>query len=268
MTCEETKLAMADYWNHAIGEADELAFEAHIAGCDGCRMEAERLGALWKGLALLPVEEPGEKLRGRFYETLGAYRQGVESVPRLGWKQKLLAWWPAQPAWQMAVAAALLMLGMGAGYGLRPSQAPQQVTELREEVAEMRQLVALSLLQQQSVSERLRGVGWAIRAEPSNGEVLSALVSAINHDPSVNVRLAAVDALKPFAQSPQQGVMARRAVLDALAENSSLVQVALIDLLADLKDREATGELRKLASTDSVDAGVKERAQWALGVLQ
>ena len=61
----------------------------------------------------------------------------------------------------------------------------------------MRQLVALSLMQQQSASERLRGVSWAYQRGTIRREVLAALVSAVNHDTNVNVRLAAVDALAP-----------------------------------------------------------------------
>jgi HEAT repeat protein len=129
----------------------------------------------------------------------------------------------------------------------------------------MRQLVALSLLQQQSASERLRGVSWAYQVESSDTEVLSALVSAVNQDPNVNVRLAAVDALHPFASSPTT----RNAVMQALPKQSApIVQVALIDLLVDLKEREALKELERMASDTSLDAGVRQRAQWALEKLQ
>jgi len=129
----------------------------------------------------------------------------------------------------------------------------------------MRQLVALSLLQQQSASDRLRGVSWAYRAEPSDTEVLSALVSAVKNDTNVNVRLQAVDALHAFAASP----VTRQAVVQALPhEKAPIVQVALIDLLVDFKDRDAATELRKLAAEESVDSGVRERAQWAVERLQ
>jgi HEAT repeat protein len=129
----------------------------------------------------------------------------------------------------------------------------------------MRQLVALSLLQQQSASERLRGVSWTYRVEPSDTEVLAALLAAVNHDPNVNVRLAAVDALRPFAA----GQPTRDAVIQALpSQTDPIVQVALIDLLVDLKETEAAPELRKVAADGSTDVGVRQRAQWALEKLQ
>ena len=251
--CEDVKPLMADYWTGTLDGSEALAYEAHLESCEGCRAEAMRLDKLWRGLALLPREEPDSALRGRFYDTLRAYRQGMDAAPRGRW-----------PVWQMA-AAALLVVGLAAGYMLRSSQRGGEMAELREEVASMRQLVALSLLQQQSASERLRGVSWAYRAEPSNREVLDALVTAINHDTSVNVRLAAVEALYMFRDSPA----ARRAVVESLPrQETPLVQVALIDLAVDWKDRDAATELRALTVGDSVNDGVKQRAQWALEKLQ
>ena len=65
----------------------------------------------------------------------------------------------------------------------------------------MRQMVALSLMQEQSASERLRGVSWAMPRAVDDTEVLSALLTTVNQDPNVNVRLAAVDALRIRGQS-------------------------------------------------------------------
>ncbi|HEY1754287.1 MAG TPA: HEAT repeat domain-containing protein [Bryobacteraceae bacterium] len=274
MTCEEIESRMAECWALTLssGQGDheaESEVEEHLAGCESCRTEAQRLGLLWRDLARLPVIEPGSGVRQRFYETLAAYREGAASgavrpfpIPALaatppGWKHLV---------WQIAAGVVLLLGGLGAGYSIRSTQTTNaEVTQLRGEVGNMRQLVALSLLQQQSASERLRGVSWAYRVEPSDTEVLGALLTAVNHDPNVNVRLAAVDALHPFAASP----VTRDAVIQALGKQTApIVQVALIDLLVDLKETEAAPELEKVASDSATDIGVRQRAQWALEKLQ
>src|SRR5580704_7961412 len=272
MTCDEAKILLSEYWSQTLGEAQELAFEAHMATCDGCRAETERLGTLWKSLALLPVEEPSANMRGRFYETLGAYRQGLESAPRRSLREKILALWPRQPAWQMGLSFALLVMGIGVGYGIRPEKKQQtqeqpasELAQLRGEVGNMRQIVALSLLQQQSASERLRGVSWAYRVPPSDTEVLSALLTAVNQDPNVNVRVEAVGALHAFGSSP----MMRTAIIQSISRQTTpLVQMALLDLLVDLKEKEAAPELRKLAADTNINASVREHTKWALGKLQ
>jgi hypothetical protein len=255
MTCEEIESRMAEYWSRMLSSEEEASVDAHLAVCESCRKETQRLGSLWRDLARLPAPEPGPAVRERFYETLAAYRDGVAAASP-GFKL----------VWQIAAGVALMAAGLGAGYSVRSSQTVNaEVAQLRGEVGTMRQLVALSLMQQQSASERLRGVSWAYRVEPSDKEVLSALLTAVNHDPNVNVRLAAVDALHPFAASP----VTRDAVIQALGmQTAPIVQVALIDLLVDLKETEAAPELQKVAADSAADVGVRQRAQWALEKLQ
>jgi hypothetical protein len=270
MTCDETKLLLTDYWTQTLDEKQELAFDAHLATCDACRAEAEQLGALWKGLAQIPAEEPSPALRTRFYDTLAAFRTGLESAPKTTWRDRLLALWPKQPAFQMGLSFALLAIGVGIGYAVHSTSSPSQPTnpeiaQLQSEVTNMRQMVALSLLQQQSASERLRGVSYAVQAPSSDTEVLSALLKTVNQDPNVNVRLQAVDALHQFGSSP----VTRTAAAQSIAKQETpLVQIALIDLLVDLKDKDSSPELLKVANDEKLDASVRQHAKWALGKLQ
>jgi hypothetical protein len=269
MNCTLASHILPEYLSESLSQEQELEFTAHLATCDACRAETERLQALWRGLALLPdtMPEPGANVRERFYESLAAYRHGLESA-RSGWREKLAALWPRQPGWQMAISFALLVLGVGMGYTIRPAEkhevAQPDVAQLRGEVSNMRQMVALSLMQQQSAGERLRGVNWAYRVESSDTEVLSALLETINNDPSINVRESAVEALHRFGSSP----VTRTAIVQSISKQTSpLVQISLIDLLVDLKVTDAAPELKKLGSDPQIDASVRERANAALRKL-
>lgn len=258
MTCGEIKLLMADYWSRSLPDAQQQAFEAHLQGCEACRADTERLGRLWSDLGSLPFEAPGETLRARFDASLAAYRDGAAMAKATPFQWRHLG--------SLAAGIALLAAGVGIGYSWRSNQTPAgEIGELRTEVNTMRQLVTLSLLQQNSASERLRGVSWAYQVEPSDQEVPTALLTAVNHDPNVNVRLAAVDALRPFAGTAR----VNSAVVQALPnETAPIVQVALIELMVDLREKQATRVLERLASDASADSGVRERAQWALEQLK
>jgi hypothetical protein len=139
------------------------------------------------------------------------------------------------------------------------------VVQLREEVRHTRQLVALSLLQQQSASERLKGVDWSNRMSRPDPQVLSALLHTVNYDQNVNVRLAALDALHQSASNQ----MVRRGLTESLdRQTSPMVQIALIDLLVDIREREAAEAVKDLMRETGLNPEVRERAGWALRQLQ
>jgi hypothetical protein len=255
MTCEEARIVMAEELDGTRPAHPEL--HGHLAGCSSCRTEAELIRNSWERLAALPEPHPGPWVGTRFYAALEAYQRGAQERHRGMWK-----WWPSRPVWQIAISCACLALGVFSGTLLTTGRAgSDDIAELRKEMTGMRQLVTLSLLQQQSATERLQGVNWSYRVEPNDLEVLSALLRTVNEDASVDVRLAAVDALRNFADSS----VARRGLTNALAKQSSpLVQVAIIDALADLRERSAAPSLRQLVEAPGVDENVRKRAAQAL----
>jgi len=256
MNCEDARTQFVDYWRGTL--VDENGdFHTHLVSCERCRAEAEDLKDLWGTLGAMPEEDPSMRLRVRFYDSLRSYRQREE-------QRRQLFWWLRHPAFQAAAAMAILVVGIGTGYLLR-GRDTTEVSQLRGEVYNMRQLVALSLLQQQSASDRLRGVNFAYRVEQSDPQVLSALLTTVNHDPSVNVRLAAVDAIKNFTDSP----VGRKGLVQALGkQDSPLVQIAILDQVVEMREKSAVPAIQTLISVNGVNPEVKQHAQWALRQLQ
>jgi HEAT repeat protein len=206
----------------------------------------------------------------RFYSALDAYQDGLRERRSGG----LLSWWPSKPVWQFAVALGCLVVGLFAGQavlGKRGSsdemaeRRKDEMAELRKEMSSMRQLVTLSLLQQQSAAERLRGVTYSYRAEPNDMEVLSALLETANQDSSVDVRLAAIDALRSFSNSS----VARRGLVQALgSQNSPLTQIAVVDALTELREPSAAPVMRQLLARPDLDENVRKRLDSALRTFE
>jgi len=262
MKCDEAKACFADDWCGMLRAPERDDLKRHLEDCAACRQEAEGLESLWTKLDSLPAEEPSPQLRDKFYAALGAYGEGFSAASSRAPRKGTFAWLP------VGVAAATLLIGLGLGYAVSSQKAGRESTEiaqLRGEVNGMRELVALSLLRQQSASERLRGVSWANQVESSDGQVLNALLDSVNHDPNVNVRLAAADALRTFAMTSTARTEIARAII---RQSAPLVQIALIDLVVDLKDSAAVTELKQVAGNDSLNPSVRERAAWAVERLQ
>ena len=270
MTCDQVKEHIADYLVGALSRPEAEELDEHFAQCPACQQETAALSETWEMLGLLEEEQPSAQLRPRFYQSLEAYRQGLESAPPTPARRRLFDWdaggWAASPAFRLAWSAALLIVGMGVGQWLGGrDRGRADLAGLQDEVHHMRQLVTLSLLEQQSASERLRGVDYAYRVDQSDTQVLSALLHAVNHDPNVNVRLAAVDALRKFAGSPSVKGKLDQALNK---QESPLVQLALIDFIVDTRDKTAVPSLAALERSPTADKNVKEKALWGLSQLQ
>jgi hypothetical protein len=253
MICERIREQIPECLAGRLDHAARERLVAHLETCPACRAELAELNAVWRGMGSLPDPEPDPGLRGRFIEVLEAYQAGRASG--LGRA--------AQPPhsrhiWQAALACALLVAGvfLGRYVGVSPD-----VAQLKGQVENLRQLVTLSLLQEQSPSSRLQGVTYSYQMARPDAQVEQALLYAVNHDSNVNVRLSAVDALEKFAANPQ----IRRALADAVpVQDSPLVQIALMDLLVQLNDKEAAPALRKLAQDAQADNQVRQHAAWAI----
>ena len=122
-------------------------------------------------------------------------------------------------------------------------------------------MLAMSLIQQQSASDRLRGVDWSNRIDQPGTDIVAALVDTLLHDPNVNVRLAAVDALKRFSRQDD----VREGMARALSDRTSpLLQIAVIDFLVESRDTGAAPLLRQLAGDAMANEAVRGRAAWGL----
>jgi hypothetical protein len=248
---------------------------AHLELCSACRADMAEIGVVWRGLESLPVPEPGPEMRSRFVEVLEAYQAGMEQgrmraaapVSRHWWT---LGWWPAKAAWQTALALLLLAAGgFGGHYLARPHTANppanSEIAQLQAQVENLRQTVALSMLQDQSSSSRIRGVTYASQVQQPDKQIDQALLFTLNHDANVNVRLRAVDALENLAVRPD----IQRALVDALPlQDSPLVEVAIIDVLAEVNAKAALPALRQLMQDSKADLAVRQKAVAAVQKLE
>jgi hypothetical protein len=235
--------------------------DRHLAECESCRGETAALGALWRELGELETPPPTPALRARFHEWLEEEREKAAAPAGgrlvLGRLRSLLG--GGRVELRLAWTAAALLVGvlLGARLGGRPAE----MRELRQEVRSLGHLVTLSMLQQESASARLQGVGLSGLAG-DDPRVLEALLDAVSRDASVNVRLAAVDALAGAAGSPR---VRERALAELPAQASPMVQIALVDLVLAGDGAAARRELQRLTQDDRLHEATREHLARRLG---
>lgn len=270
MKCEELGELLPDYIQGDLAADQRILVEQHLKECAQCADEVN----LWNKLTLLPELEPNPRMRARFTGMLEAYQEGQAARSRNGreWYRKLAGIlfggvWRA-PVSGLVWAVLFLAIGLLAGRSLWSSGPANpnegQISQLTNEVANMRQLLVLSLLQQQSASERLQAVSMSMQEPQADPKVLSALLHTLRYDNSVNVRLAALDALSRYQSRPD----VRKGLRDALQpQQSPMVQVALIDLMVELRDTSVVQQLKAFEQDPSVNPTVRQRAAWGVKKL-
>src|SRR6266566_6862811 len=253
MKCEHIAELLPDYLQGRLSAEQRHNVEAHLEQCADCSEEV----VIWRRLSLLPVDQPAPACRARFESMLQAYQAGGSSQPEGGterWKRASARnWnvfhWLRSPLGAAAWSAALLAIGVYAGLQMAGSKShSQDLQAMQSELASTKQLVVLSMLQQQSASARLEGVTWSTRDQQLDPQVLSALLHTLRYDASVDVRLAALDALSRHGRQP-------------------LVQVALIDLLLEWRDPDAAQRLQALQQAPNLNPTVRQRVEWAKSKL-
>ena len=169
------------------------------------------------------------------------------------------AWFP-----KFAAGAMLVVAGFAGGMLIQKNSGGHEVHKLTGEVAELKEMVMMSLLEKESATDRLKAVSLTSEIDAPSAPLTEALFKTLNGDPSVNVRLAALDALRAYAKSPT----VREGLVRAIAhQDSPLVQAALADLMVALQEKSSVTALQKILQQKSTPKEVKKRIAETIKVL-
>ena len=276
MNCQRVQDCFIEYQDGTLAPDESAGVRTHLASCPSCQREWAALQEITRKLDQLPAAEPGPRLRENFYAMLETHQRAADSRrPFTFAKGRLEAFFaallPARPSLQFAGALALLAGGLLAGARFLPprpdpaaTSAQAEIAALRARVDDMSQLVSYSLLQQKSTSERLQTVLAAMELKSPDRQVLTELVGTLAFDPSVNVRLSAVEALAPHAQDR----LVRAGLVSALSrESAPLVQLAMIEVLGSVHETAAAPVFEHFSRDETADKNVREAARRALAAL-
>jgi hypothetical protein len=258
MTCGDYQERFSDYLSGEMDEDQKKILDEHLAGCMDCRFRFEEVKTVWKELGDLPESEPSSALRSRFYAMLAREKYRQEEKPSFSERfgSWIAAFWPRRPAYQFAMALVFLAVGLFAGTQFRPSVVRNgEIAVLQREISDLRQTVSISLMNQASSTERLRGIQYSSQVESPSALLITTLLNKLNNDSNVNIRLAAIEALCVFSERPA----VRNELIASLPEQASpLVQISLIGLLVDVREGRSLEALRELLQSEDTDQNVKQ----------
>lgn len=226
-------------------------------------LDVKQMEATYKNLGELPAEEPSEQMRNSFYVMLRKEKAQQKQPAKI--LNKLKELFTLRRIRRLAVAAAIFLVGMLAGNVFTPFQDYRhQMERLSSEVSQMRQVMALSLLDARSPSERLKAVNISTEITSADDRVISALLKTLNNDPNVNVRLASIEALLRHAGNPK----VRRGLVQAISrQQSPQIQVALADAMLSMQETQSIDDLKQLLEQNELDTTVRDKLKSTIAAL-
>lgn len=241
---------LIDYMDGKADETERAAVEYELLQNEQVRTLYNQLIEVMTVMSRSGAYEPSDKLRANFEKTLES------EIAKQTRPAKTVFFSPV--TYRIAAGVALLMAGLAIGYKINQSNIQAQELEaLHQQVEDNRKLMLAMLGNQQSASQRIEAVSVANRLPEADDAIVSILVKTMNEDGNTNVRLAALDALSKFLNEP----LVRKELLQALPKQSDpVVQIALIQLLVQMKEKSVINQLEIITKDQSVMKAVKDEA--------
>lgn len=256
----------ADYLEDKLTAKQKQELETLLAEDDALRDEFEDLKAFYADMHK-PVElEPKANLDLGFYMMLEKEKGAEQKKKDKAQNSAMRVSWLNSPLLKYA-AGVMLLLGIFM-IGRRTADKNlgdlNEITKIKNDVEETKQLVMLSMLKRESASERIQAVNYSYDINNPDNEVLKALIKTLNNDTNINVRTAAAEALSHFGDEK----IARDALIQTLhKQEEPTLQITIIDILANLGDKRAVKPIQKLLQNNDTDELVKRKAMESVKVL-
>ncbi len=202
---------------------------------------------------------PSIKLDDQFYAMLAdEKRKARKSAFTFAWPD----WNVLLP--RLAYATMLLVAGFGGGYLLQKPSEDAVVKGLTQEISNLKEMVMLSLLEKESTTDRLRAVSLTSDMNQVSQKVTQALFQTLNEDDNVNVRLAALEALKTFIKDNR---VREELVRSISKQDSPMVQLELAGLMVTMHEKKSIKELQKVLENERTPKEVKSKIKESIQVL-
>lgn len=258
MRKEDLEELIPDYLDGILDDTAKANFEAQLAKDSALAEELKAYKQLLNAMAKEPQQLPSKNLGKRFDQMLAEEKANQMNVVSLHKKSKK-GFWSSLP--RIAASIALLVGAFLAGRYFQKNESEVQLAAVQTEVLEYKEATLFSLLENESASQRIRGVELIKEFEKPDSEIVAALGQKMLTDENTNVRLSALEALSSFSYSDQ----VKKVFIEALqTEKNPSIQVAIIEVLVQLQEKKAIEPMKKLLENEETQPYIKDEITSAL----
>jgi hypothetical protein len=214
--------------------------------------ELDALDKLNSNLSRMPSGTPSEKMDRKFYKWLGSREN--ETVTHKFMSR--ISGFVKGPGGRIAAGIALFILGWLCSSILGTGSGKQYESSLSAEILDLQQSLFLTRMQQTSSVDRIQAVNMLDEMDEVNDRIIESLLTVLVMDQNNNVRLASLESLLPYVDSP----IVREGLIRSIdKQNSPLVQLRLAEVMMKIQVPEAIPEIRKVLNRANLNYSVRTK---------
>lgn len=256
MNCKQVIQNLPEYLENSLSNQDLKMVEIHLSNCKSCVDELDKLKMIEEMLSQVNEAEPPKQLQFSIQQMIEDEKKSIQLSLKDRIDRKHISL-----SIVLKVAAGLLLLITGGfiGYNIKSiGNSSDEVLGMKQEMVEMKNLVILSLIKQESASERIKAVSYIKEISQPDPKLIETLFNTLNTDRNVNVRLAAAQALSKYQDNQE---ISGGIVKSLETQTEPLVQIMLINLAVQSGNSDAAPELTKLLQRSDLMDEVKVYAK-------
>ena len=266
MGASTPKQLIEKYNQGTLTTAEEVLLEQYIEQGLIDIEDLEDLRQINQGLEIVLNQAP----EIRMHEQFKAMLQEEKANNRFS-NTNLTGWWNQvfgqSLGLRWAYSLALVVLGFGAAWffnGANSEVANPEIGKMAAELKDLKEMMMLTMLEKESVGDRLQAVSLTNEMENINEKITEALFKTLNHDRNVNVRLQCLEALYPYANSPK----VREGLIHSIQHQSDpLVQMAVAEMMVSLQEKRSVEALKELLNKEELIEEAREKIEQSVEVL-
>ena len=267
MDCKQISEYLIDYIDLKLDGDNSKLINKHISECENCQKEYSELKELFGNIKRKEKVQPDISLRNNFMKMLEDEKR--QQTNQLSQKVIQLQIPNKRIVWQVAAAIALLLTGFLTGYQIKNNNTnetlqAEQLSEMKNDVDEMKRMMVFNLLKNESASQRIKAVNYSEEISVPDDKIIKALINTLNSDKSTNVRLAAVYSLARFKTINT----VKNAFIETLnKQDDPMIQIVIINMLVEMEEVNAVHEFQNLLKNKDLNEQVKKQAEMGVEVL-
>ncbi|UZR94070.1 HEAT repeat domain-containing protein [Chondrinema litorale] len=260
---------LIDYLEGTLSEKENKEIEQKLAENEALFNEYDELRIIHDSMDKSVEFDSPVELSKDFYSMLDEEIEKENNNKKFGksgqWLFTIKKTWNSSLPLRIAASVALFLAGFFVDKQIRMEQIQtEEVQSLRDELNTTKTLVMLSLLKQQSASDRIMAVNYTYEMNEIDQRIVDALSETLATDQNTNVRMAACEALIHYKEK----VDVQDVLLTTLSnQDDPSIQIMIIDALISLEDKRAVAQFEQLLEKQDVIDIVRNKAQEGIGLL-